>query len=72
MIWLGSKFRWKIYARFVDLEFRVELLSKFRAMGFKFVTIDLEGFRSGSLNNLVPAEDLFRGHVRGRIPLVRG
>jgi uncharacterized protein len=33
-----------------------ELVPAFRALGFKFVTLDLEGFRSGSLNTLVPIE----------------
>jgi uncharacterized protein len=32
----------------------------FRALGFKFVTLDLEGFRSGSMNSLLPAEELLR------------
>ncbi|HWY19740.1 MAG TPA: ATP-dependent sacrificial sulfur transferase LarE [Candidatus Acidoferrum sp.] len=32
----------------------------FKELGFKFVTLDLEGFRSGSMNALLPAEDLFR------------
>jgi pyridinium-3,5-biscarboxylic acid mononucleotide sulfurtransferase len=32
----------------------------FKALGFKFVTLDLEGFRSGSMNALLPAEQLFR------------
>jgi uncharacterized protein len=40
-------------ARFCELEFRRELIAEFKALGFKFVTIDLEGFRSGSLNQLV-------------------
>jgi uncharacterized protein len=30
----------------------------FKALGFKFVTLDLEGFRSGSMNDLLPAEQL--------------
>ena len=30
----------------------------FKALGFKFVTLDLEGFRSGSMNALLPAEKL--------------
>ena len=33
----------------------------FKRLGFKFVTLDLEGFRSGSMNALLPAEDLLRG-----------
>lgn len=34
-------------------ELRRELVAAFRGLGFKFVTLDLEGFRSGSLNNLL-------------------
>lgn len=30
----------------------------FRELGFKFVTLDLEGFRSGSMNALLPAEQI--------------
>ena len=30
----------------------------FKGLGFKFVTLDLEGFRSGSMNALLPAEQL--------------
>ena len=30
----------------------------FKALGFKFVTLDLEGFRSGSMNSLLPADQL--------------
>jgi uncharacterized protein len=33
-----------------------EFTRAFRALGFKFVTLDLEGFRSGSMNSLLPAE----------------
>lgn len=32
----------------------------FRALGFKFITLDLEGFRSGSMNAVLPAEQLRR------------
>jgi uncharacterized protein len=32
---------------------RDELTAAFRRLGFKFITLDLEGFRSGSLNQLV-------------------
>ena len=32
----------------------------FKALGFKFVTLDLEGFRSGSMNSLLPAQQLTR------------
>lgn len=47
-------------------EVRADLVAAFRAMGFKFVSLDLEGFRSGSLNTLVPLESLsLSGGVRG-------
>jgi uncharacterized protein len=32
----------------------------FKTLGFKFVTLDLEGFRSGSMNALLPVEQLRR------------
>jgi uncharacterized protein len=32
----------------------------FKVLGFKFVTLDLEGFRSGSMNSLLPAAELLR------------
>ncbi len=32
----------------------------FKSLGFKFVTLDLEGFRSGSMNSLLPPEQLSR------------
>jgi uncharacterized protein len=50
--------------RFLSAEFRSELLLAFNAVGFKFVTIDLAGFRSGSLNSVIPAEDLLRPVTR--------
>lgn len=39
---------------------RGELLARFQSLGFKFVTLDLAGFRSGSLNQLVPVESLLK------------
>ena len=49
--------------RLSDPDFRTELVAHFRSLGFKFVTLDLEGFRSGSLNALVqlaPTHDTTR------------
>jgi uncharacterized protein len=37
-----------------------EFTATFKALGFKFVTLDLEGFRSGSMNQLLTTEDLLR------------
>lgn len=45
-------------------EVRDELVPAFRALGFKFVTLDLEGFRSGSLNSLIPLDLLRTTAVR--------
>ncbi len=39
-------------------EIRLALVPAFRDLGFKFVTLDLEGFRSGSLNTLIPLGNL--------------
>jgi uncharacterized protein len=43
-------------ARLADGEVRRDLVAELRRLGFKFVTLDLEGFRSGSLNQLVQIE----------------
>jgi pyridinium-3,5-biscarboxylic acid mononucleotide sulfurtransferase len=32
----------------------------FKSLGFQFVTLDLEGFRSGSMNSLLPAAQVRR------------
>lgn len=37
---------------------RSALVAEFKAAGFRFVALDLEGFRSGSLNTMLPAESL--------------
>jgi pyridinium-3,5-biscarboxylic acid mononucleotide sulfurtransferase len=36
---------------------REKLVASFKELGFRFVTLDLEGFRSGSLNALVSLEN---------------
>ncbi len=46
--------------RLTQPEVRDALVQTFRALGFKFITLDLEGFRSGSLNGLIPLEILQR------------
>ena len=45
-------------ARALDPAMAAEFIGIFKRLGFKFVTLDLEGFRSGSMNALLPAEDL--------------
>ena len=46
--------------RALDPILAAEFTRIFKALGFKFVTLDLEGFRSGSMNALLPPEDLLR------------
>ena len=50
--------------RFAEPEFRDNLANAFRALGFKFITLDLEGFRSGSLNSVIPVQNLRAGTSR--------
>src|SRR5579863_1033581 len=45
-----------------------EFTAIFKGLGFKFVTLDLEGFRSGSMNSLLPAEQLRRTGSKRRGP----
>ncbi len=46
--------------RLVEPNVRAGMIRAFRDLGFKYVTLDLEGFRSGSLNALIPLESLQR------------
>jgi pyridinium-3,5-biscarboxylic acid mononucleotide sulfurtransferase len=43
-------------ALFADPPFRHEVIEHFHAIGFRYVSLDLEGFRSGSLNAVLPAD----------------
>ncbi len=47
-------------ARALSAAMAREFTAIFRGLGFKFVTLDLEGFRSGSMNLLLPADELIR------------
>lgn len=44
--------------RALTSEMAAEFTRVFKALGFKFVTLDLEGFRSGSMNVLLPGRSL--------------
>jgi uncharacterized protein len=46
--------------RALDPVMAAQFTTIFKALGFKFVTLDLEGFRSGSMNSLLPAAELLR------------
>jgi pyridinium-3,5-biscarboxylic acid mononucleotide sulfurtransferase len=45
-------------SRALDPEMAAEFTKIFKPLGFKFVTLDLEGFRSGSMNSLFPTNEL--------------
>ena len=47
-------------ARALNPAMAAQFTAIFKSLGFKFVTLDLEGFRSGSMNSLLPAEHLLR------------
>ncbi len=46
--------------RAMTVQMAAELTRIFKALGFTYVTLDLEGFRSGSMNAVLPAEVLTR------------
>jgi uncharacterized protein len=48
-------------ARLADPVVRAGIIERFKSLGFKYVTLDLEGFRSGSLNVVLPLEGLRTG-----------
>lgn len=43
-------------ARFMDKDVRQQIVSRLRALGFRFVALDLEGYTTGSLNRVVDTE----------------
>jgi len=45
-------------ARITEEQFRGEVVDYLKSVGFKYVSLDLEGFRSGSLNAVLPVESL--------------
>jgi pyridinium-3,5-biscarboxylic acid mononucleotide sulfurtransferase len=48
------------FTRALNPAMAAEFTRIFKELGFKFVTLDLEGFRSGSMNALLSVEDLAR------------
>ena len=44
--------------RALDPVLAAEFTRIFKALGFQFVTLDLEGFRSGSMNAVLPISEL--------------
>jgi uncharacterized protein len=46
--------------RALSPEMAAEFTRILKALGFTYVTLDLEGFRSGSMNAILPAKELQR------------
>jgi pyridinium-3,5-biscarboxylic acid mononucleotide sulfurtransferase len=44
-------------SRLADAAVREPLVEYLKSLGFRYVSLDLEGFRSGSLNELVSLEN---------------
>ena len=44
----------------MTMEMAAEFTRIFRALGFSYVTLDLEGYRSGSMNSVLPVDSLMR------------
>ena len=42
--------------KIISDEIRQKVIDKIKSIGFKFVTVDLQGFRSGSLNETLTKE----------------
>ena len=42
-------------------EMRDRIRAEFHRLGFRFVTLDLDGFRSGSMNSIISVDDLVNG-----------
>jgi uncharacterized protein len=47
-------------AKLADPEMRREVIEHLKSLGFRYVSLDLEGFRSGSLNAALPVESLWK------------
>ena len=47
-------------------EMAAEFTRVFKSLGFKFVTLDLEGFRSGSMNALLAPDQIAAPNSRKR------
>lgn len=50
--------------RICEASIREPLIARLRELGFRYVTLDLEGFRSGSFQQLIPSDELARFATR--------
>lgn len=47
-------------SRLLDDGIRNDLVARLKALGFTYVTLDLQGYRTGSMNEVLPADTLHR------------
>lgn len=45
------------FEKIISKSTRSEIIGEFKSIGFKYVTLDLQGFRSGSMNEVLTAEE---------------
>lgn len=50
----------ELISQLCEPQIRLSIADEFGQIGFKFVTLDLVGFRSGSFQSLIPVEALTR------------
>jgi uncharacterized protein len=53
------------FNRLIDPAFRETLVTHFKALGFAYVTLDLQGYRTGSMNEVLTEEER-KGYLSGR------
>ena len=41
------------FARFLDSEYRIRIYDIFKGYGFNYVSLDLKGYRTGSMNEAI-------------------
>ncbi|WP_373653081.1 ATP-dependent sacrificial sulfur transferase LarE [Schlesneria sp. DSM 10557] len=51
----------------LDPVVRNQVRGRLRELGFRFVTVDLDGFRSGSMNSAIPREQLLNVQIPARL-----
>ena len=53
------------FNRLIDPAFRETLVTHFKALGFAYVTLDLQGYRTGSMNEVLTEEER-KGYLEGK------
>lgn len=45
----------------MEPDIREQVTARFKEFGFTYVTMDLQGYRTGSMNEILPSEDKIKG-----------